>query len=108
MKFLEELLVVAGGANKMNLISIENLKFNKAIQMFYGYQAIHPPVHPLSSVLCLAFPKELFRNLLTKRMAGESSMRACTTDTVTTSFPTFLRKSLRKRILISSKIFIIS
>jgi hypothetical protein len=37
MKFLEVLLVVAGGA-KMNLISIENLKFNKAIQMFCGYQ----------------------------------------------------------------------
>ena len=30
------IIVVAGGA-KMNLIFIEHLKFNKAIQMFYGY-----------------------------------------------------------------------
>ena len=31
------IIVVAGGA-KMNLIFIEHLKFNKAIQMFYGCQ----------------------------------------------------------------------
>ena len=38
---------------------------------------VFTPVQPLSSVLCLAYLKDLFRNLLTKSSAGKSSMRAC-------------------------------